>query len=178
MKSAGNTLNEIVPVVAEIQTPRAPGRCPLVTYVTGGGFFVSPKQSALRLRTHLAKHGFVVANIQYRTVKDGANFRDGVADVKAAIGFPRANADEFNIDSEHIGLWGESASGYLASMAGLTGSPFCPGGAAEQRGGVSAGLLSGAERKNPWTLSEQAGQAVPDRMQLLLSTTDWDPMTR
>ena len=37
------------------------------------------------------------------------------------------------------------------------------------------GLLSGAERKNSWTLSEQAGQAVPDRMQRLLSTTDWDP---
>jgi SRSO17 transposase len=37
------------------------------------------------------------------------------------------------------------------------------------------GLLSGAERKNSWTLSERAGQAVPDRMQRLLSTTDWDP---
>ena len=37
------------------------------------------------------------------------------------------------------------------------------------------GLLSGSERKNSWTLSEHAGQAVPDRMQRLLSTTDWDP---
>jgi SRSO17 transposase len=37
------------------------------------------------------------------------------------------------------------------------------------------GLLSGAERKNSWTLSEQAGQAVPDRMQRLLSTADWSP---
>ena len=37
------------------------------------------------------------------------------------------------------------------------------------------GLLSGAERKNSWTLSELAGQSVPDRMQRLLSTTDWDP---
>ena len=37
------------------------------------------------------------------------------------------------------------------------------------------GLLSGAERKNSWTLSEQANQAVPDRMQRLLSTTDWNP---
>ena len=37
------------------------------------------------------------------------------------------------------------------------------------------GLLSTAERKNSWTLSERAGQAIPDRMQRLLSTTDWDP---
>jgi SRSO17 transposase len=37
------------------------------------------------------------------------------------------------------------------------------------------GLLSSQERKNSWALSQQAGQAVPDRMQRLLSTTDWDP---
>ena len=37
------------------------------------------------------------------------------------------------------------------------------------------GLLSGAERKNSWTLSERAGDAVPDGMQRLLSTSDWDP---
>ncbi len=37
------------------------------------------------------------------------------------------------------------------------------------------GLLSGEERKNSWTLSERAGDATPDGMQRLLSTTDWDP---
>lgn len=37
------------------------------------------------------------------------------------------------------------------------------------------GLLSQAERKNSWTLSERAGQPTPDRMQRLLSTSDWDP---
>jgi SRSO17 transposase len=37
------------------------------------------------------------------------------------------------------------------------------------------GLLSGVERKNSWTLSERAGDATPDGMQRLLSTSDWDP---
>jgi SRSO17 transposase len=37
------------------------------------------------------------------------------------------------------------------------------------------GLLSEQERKNSWTLSERAGHRVPDRMQRLLSSTDWDP---
>ena len=37
------------------------------------------------------------------------------------------------------------------------------------------GLLSAEERKNSWTLSEQAGDATPNGMQRLLSTTDWDP---
>lgn len=40
------------------------------------------------------------------------------------------------------------------------------------------GLVSGAERKNSWTLSEHAGQQVPDRMQRLLSTTDYLPNAR
>nr|WP_161485745.1 IS701 family transposase [Enteractinococcus helveticum] len=41
--------------------------------------------------------------------------------------------------------------------------------------GYTQGQLSDEERKNSWTLSERAGQATPDGMQRLLSTTDWDP---
>jgi len=37
------------------------------------------------------------------------------------------------------------------------------------------GLLAPVERKNSWTLAEQAGEATPDGMQRLLATADWDP---
>jgi SRSO17 transposase len=36
------------------------------------------------------------------------------------------------------------------------------------------GLLSGAERKNSWTLAEQAGDLTPDGMQRLLNCYRWD----
>ena len=36
------------------------------------------------------------------------------------------------------------------------------------------GLLAPLERKNGWTLAEQAGETNPDGMQRLLSTADWD----
>jgi SRSO17 transposase len=36
------------------------------------------------------------------------------------------------------------------------------------------GLLAGLERKNGWTLAEQAGESGPDGMQRLLRTTVWD----
>src|SRR5881227_1603007 len=36
------------------------------------------------------------------------------------------------------------------------------------------GLLSAAERKNGWTLAEQAGDAIPDAMQRLLNHADWN----
>jgi SRSO17 transposase len=35
-------------------------------------------------------------------------------------------------------------------------------------------LLSGVERKNGWQLAEQAGEAIPDGMQRLLSRARWD----
>src|SRR5918997_4390324 len=36
------------------------------------------------------------------------------------------------------------------------------------------GLLSGAERKNSWTLAEAAGDLTPDGMQRLLNFYSWD----
>jgi hypothetical protein len=39
------------------------------------------------------------------------------------------------------------------------------------------GLLSGAERKNSWTIGEQAGDLSPDGMQRLLNFYAWDADT-
>ena len=39
------------------------------------------------------------------------------------------------------------------------------------------GLLSAAERKNGWTLAEQAGDSTPYAMQRLLNHADWDADT-
>jgi hypothetical protein len=36
------------------------------------------------------------------------------------------------------------------------------------------GLLSGVERKNSWTVAEQAGKLSPDGMQRLLNFYRWD----
>lgn len=36
------------------------------------------------------------------------------------------------------------------------------------------GLLAPLERKNSWTLAEQAGESIPDGMQRLLAYADWD----
>jgi len=108
------------PLLLDIQVPRSAGRKPLVVYVTGGGFVFAEKSNGLTLRSYLAEAGFVVASIQYRTVLDGATFTDGVSDVKAAIRYLRAHGDQYGIDPERVGVWGESAGGYLVSMVGAT----------------------------------------------------------
>ena len=71
----------------------------VVVYVPGGGFVVAAKESALNLRTYVAEAGFAVASVQYRTTRDGANYRDGVEDIKAAIRYLRANAGRYGIDA-------------------------------------------------------------------------------
>jgi acetyl esterase/lipase len=107
-------------LLMDIQMPEPRGRRPLVVYVTGGGFIQAPKEAALNLRTYVAEAGFVVASIQYRTVRNGANYRDGIADVKSAVRYLRANAHKYGIDPGKIAVWGESAGGYLVAMVGVT----------------------------------------------------------
>ena len=104
----------------DLVAPAAAGKYPLVVYITGGGFVIAPKENGLNLRTYVAESGFVVASIQYRTAMDGANFRDGIADVKSAIRFLRAHAADYGIDPARVAVWGESAGGYLAAMTGVT----------------------------------------------------------
>jgi len=106
----------------DLLIPRTPGAKPLVIYVPGGGFTICHKEMALERRTFVAEAGYAVASVQYRTVGDGATYRDTVADVKSAIRFLRANARHYGIDTSQIAVWGESAGGYLAAMVGATGT--------------------------------------------------------
>jgi len=108
-------------LLMDIQIPTSPQRRrPLIVYVPGGGFMAARKEGALDLRTYVAGAGFIVASIEYRTMLNGATFRDGIADVKSAIRYLRANAQKYGVDSKRVAVWGESAGGYLVSMVGVT----------------------------------------------------------
>ncbi|MHA6765563.1 alpha/beta fold hydrolase [Streptacidiphilus sp. PAMC 29251] len=108
----------------DLLAPDYGGRKPLVVYIPGGGFIMCDKEGARNQKAYLAEHGYVVASIQYRTILHGATYRDGLADVKAAIRYLRAHADEYGIDPARVAVWGESAGGYLAAMTGATnGAP-------------------------------------------------------
>jgi acetyl esterase/lipase len=104
----------------DLQTPTTGGPRPLVIYLPGGGFVYADKTGAIGRRTYVAEQGYAVASIEYRTILDGATYVDGVADVKAAIRFLRANAAAYGIDARKTALYGESAGGYLASIVGTT----------------------------------------------------------
>lgn len=104
----------------DVQVPATPGAKPLVVFITGGGFQSDIKSAALDQRTYVAEQGYVVASIEYRVIGDGATFEETVADVKSAIRYLRAHAQEYSINPEKVAVWGQSAGGYLAAMVGAT----------------------------------------------------------
>ena len=103
----------------DILKPNREGKYPTVLFVPGGSFAHSYKENYLQQRLEIAKAGYVVASMEYRTIPDGV-FPQSLEDVKAAIRFLKANADEYGVDKGKIALMGESAGGYLAAMAGVT----------------------------------------------------------
>src|SRR5664279_833560 len=63
----------------------------------------------------------------------------------------------------------------LVELSSLIGRRFARSEPREHAMAYIRGLLSAEERKNSWTLSEQAGDATPNGMQRMLSTADWNP---
>lgn len=100
---------------------------PLFLYVHGGAWRFGDKSSLLssehgvhRLRDFFSRAGFACASINYR-LSDKALFPAQIQDVKAAIRFFRAHANEFGIDPQKIVLCGSSAGGHLTLLAAGTG---------------------------------------------------------
>ena len=118
--STPTTNGKQVSLKLDLQVPKTAGKKPLVIYITGGGFDIDDKTANLDQRTYVADQNYVVASIEYRTVPEGATYKQTVSDVKSAVRYLRAHAGQYGIDSSKVAVWGQSAGGYLASMAGVT----------------------------------------------------------
>lgn len=95
------------------------GPLPLVVWIHGGAWLAGDKGHNPAIQ--LMQAGFATASINYRLSRE-ARFPAQIEDCKAAIRFLRANAKQYNIDPDRIGVWGASAGGHLAAMLGVTGS--------------------------------------------------------
>lgn len=67
----------------------------------------------------LLESGFAVIAINHRSSSDAA-YPAQINDVKAAIRFVRANAEQYRIDTSFVGITGYSSGGHLASLTGAT----------------------------------------------------------
>jgi acetyl esterase/lipase len=116
-------------------------RRPGIVFVHGGGWAVGSRGFHFRHARELAARGWVSANITYRLTGE-APWPACIEDVKCAVRWMRANADELGLDPDRIAVAGGSAGGHLAAMAALT--PGCLEGAGGHDGvssAVSAAVL-------------------------------------
>lgn len=107
------------PLKMTLLVPRTKEPKPAIVYYPGGGFTSSDHEKYIEMRMALAKAGFVVAAVEYRTVPN--QFPALVVDGKAAVRYLRAHAVALGIDPTRIGVLGDSAGGYVAQMVGVTG---------------------------------------------------------
>jgi acetyl esterase/lipase len=103
----------------DVLVPPDPKPMPGVLFIPGGGFTSALRALGENRRRYVADDGFVVVIVEYRTLDDGT-YADAVSDVKAAVRYLRAHAGDYRLDAGNIGVWGESAGGYLAAMVAVT----------------------------------------------------------
>ncbi|PFO06283.1 esterase [Bacillus sp. AFS076308] len=99
----------------------AEGPVPVIVWLHGGGWRIGDRKLGPEFKVRFAERGYAMASIEYR-LSGEAIFPAQIHDVKAAIRWLRSVANEYGLDSKHIGLWGSSAGGHLAALAGTTGS--------------------------------------------------------
>ena len=119
------------------------GPVPVVLYIHGGAFLMGdrrhlpPPLDRLDLFDRLPREGFAVASADYR-LSGEVRFPGQLHDLKAAVRWLRARADELGINPLRIAAWGESAGGHLAAMLGTTSAHPGTDGAVGLTGASSA----------------------------------------
>lgn len=95
---------------------------PCIVWICGGAWLTMDRSAHLPYLAELARSGFVVASVEYRTSNEGI-YPAQLIDIKSAIRYLRAHSERYRIDPEHFGVMGESAGGHLAAMAALANDP-------------------------------------------------------
>lgn len=97
------------------------GGRPGLVFVHGGGWKSGSKNGGVwaSLPASYAAKGYVCISVNYRLTGDGGGFPACVHDVKNAVRWFRANAEELGLDPKRIGAYGNSAGAHLVSMLGL-----------------------------------------------------------
>jgi acetyl esterase/lipase len=114
------------PLELDLHLPPEGPPPPVVLFVHGGGWRLGsrhsagPAYAAPEPFTRLAQAGIAVAAVDHR-LSGEATWPAQLHDVKAAVRWLRARADELGVDGERVAAWGESSGGHLAALLGLTG---------------------------------------------------------
>lgn len=93
---------------------------PLILYIHEGAFLFGSKRDK-RMESLFAAldEGYAIASVDYRKA-DQVTWPAPVYDIKAAVRFLRAHAEEYRLDKDRFTVWGMSAGAYLGVMTAVT----------------------------------------------------------
>ena len=94
---------------------------PVVAFIHGGGWIHGDRIGTVAGAISLARTGdYATVGVGYRLTNE-AHWPEQIYDCKAAIRWIRGHAKEYNLDGDHIAVWGSSAGGHLSSLLGTSG---------------------------------------------------------
>ncbi|MCX7520768.1 alpha/beta hydrolase [Microbacterium sp. STN6] len=150
-------------LLLDIVRPDVDGPLPVIIWLHGGAWRMGDRTGAPHLDRHFAADGFAMVSIDYR-LSGEARFPAPLHDVRRAVRWVRAHASDLGFDADRIGLWGSSAGGHLAALAGVTSwRQALPG---ETDTDVSAAVQAVVDGYGPADLTTP-DQAVPPTEALL-----------
>jgi acetyl esterase/lipase len=122
-KVAGQSLH--VDLYLPVREPPAEGskpapKPPLIVWVHGGGWTKGTRKNLHPTFRKLTGEGYAAASVEYRLTGLDSH-PDQIHDVKGAIRWLRAHADEYGYDASKIGVGGGSAGGHLVLLLGTSG---------------------------------------------------------
>lgn len=117
---------------------------PLVIWINGAGWRGCDKNLMAAEVQYLAEAGFAVACIYYRSSAQG-HMPDQLIDCKTAVRFFRANAKQYNIDPNRIGVYGRSAGGHLTAFMAMN----VPGFDSQEWAGYSSDVQAACDMFGP-----------------------------
>ncbi|MGD9647482.1 MAG: alpha/beta hydrolase fold domain-containing protein [Pirellulales bacterium] len=151
------------PLRLNLASPRdKKGPLPAIVFIHGGGWSGGKRESHDPQVREWAAKGYVTATVSYRLLPKH-RWPAQIEDVKCAVRYLRAHADELGIDPERIGAVGFSAGAHLAMMLavmdpadGLEGS----GGWADQSSKVQAAVSFAGPTDLSLTFPESANRII------------------
>jgi acetyl esterase/lipase len=112
--------------------PEGEGPFPAIVFIHGGAWHAGSRQSYNYFVRKAAEKGYVAVTISYRLMKFDQSKKENttaaptfpaqIHDAKAAVRWLRANAQNYHVDPDRIGVTGGSAGGHLALLVGLAGT--------------------------------------------------------
>jgi acetyl esterase/lipase len=114
----------------DMARPEGDGPFPAIMFIHGGGWYQGSRQGYRGAIEDAAKRGYVAITISYRLMQFDESkketttatpiFPAQIHDAKAAVRWLRANAKDYHVNPDRIGVTGASAGGHLSLLVGLT----------------------------------------------------------